>query len=475
MKFFNKHTAYIFSFFVAFFIFFVIPSKAYAFCGTASLTPSSPPARTQNTTYTIVLNGCDFGGIGGAGLYVDVVVKPHGTTTEIYRKLVMGATEAQPHTTMISNFVNQSIVDQFGQDPGQGQFYDVYLELKGIGGILFDTQQTNPPTMQILYTGQQPQCDDIIPNGSGLTCPTQCPAVDKGNGTSQCTVPPTQAAPAQCSMTEFTVHRLSDTRWLMDWKVNSVGLRAAAANGDQFRTAVIRNNIDILNARYVDCGGILQSNIDLGLAAGQCDGPFQGGDNITFVVEKTCNNGVGKCGPPYLCETAAQQLLLTQPIETTITPGATIVVTPVPTPYCSDVLLEQCLYGCTPTIGGGTCKPAPGNTGTISPPQSKPGPIQTCMIGGGAGIETGIGCIPSNPAALFKTLLTIAIGIAGGIAFLLIILGGMRILTSSGNPESMNEGREIVTSAITGLLLIIFSIFLLRLIGVDILAIPGFS
>ncbi|MBI3956059.1 hypothetical protein HY339_02290 [Candidatus Gottesmanbacteria bacterium] len=73
------------------------------------------------------------------------------------------------------------------------------------------------------------------------------------------------------------------------------------------------------------------------------------------------------------------------------------------------------------------------------------------------------------------TLLNFGIGIAGGIAFLLIIFGGFQILTSAGNPERLNAGKELISSAITGLLMIVFSVFLLRIIGVDILGIPSFT
>lgn len=90
-------------------------------------------------------------------------------------------------------------------------------------------------------------------------------------------------------------------------------------------------------------------------------------------------------------------------------------------------------------------------------------------------IKTAIGCITGDTKELFATLLRFAIGIAGGIAFLLIIFGGLRIILSSGNPEGMMEGKEIVTAAIVGLLMIIFSVFILRFIGVDVLKIPGFS
>ncbi len=94
---------------------------------------------------------------------------------------------------------------------------------------------------------------------------------------------------------------------------------------------------------------------------------------------------------------------------------------------------------------------------------------------GGKGIITALGCIPTEPSAFIGKLLTVGIGLAGGIAFLLILFGGFQIMTSAGNPEQLNAGRELVSSAIAGLLLIIFSVFILRSIGVDILGIPGFT
>jgi len=46
------------------------------------------------------------------------------------------------------------------------------------------------------------------------------------------------------------------------------------------------------------------------------------------------------------------------------------------------------------------------------------------------------------------------------------------ILVSSGNPDKIQAGKELITAAIAGLLLIIFAVFILRLIGKDILGIP---
>lgn len=89
---------------------------------------------------------------------------------------------------------------------------------------------------------------------------------------------------------------------------------------------------------------------------------------------------------------------------------------------------------------------------------------------------TAIGCITtSDPQAFVAWLLARAIGIAGGIAFLLMIFAGLQIITSSGDPEKLKSGKEMLTSAIIGLIVIIFSIFLLKVIGYDILRLPGFA
>lgn len=99
---------------------------------------------------------------------------------------------------------------------------------------------------------------------------------------------------------------------------------------------------------------------------------------------------------------------------------------------------------------------------------------EACM-GSGTGAWTALGCVQTDPQKFIGQILGIAVGIGGGIAFLLILFGGFQILMSAGNPEKLNAGKELVTSAITGLLIIIFSLFILRLIGYNIFGIPGFG
>lgn len=93
---------------------------------------------------------------------------------------------------------------------------------------------------------------------------------------------------------------------------------------------------------------------------------------------------------------------------------------------------------------------------------------------GGIGIDTAVGCIPiRNQTEFVGFILRWAIGIGGGIAFLLLIFAGFQIVTSSGNPERLKAGQQLLISAISGIILLVFSVFILKTIGVDILGIPG--
>lgn len=94
----------------------------------------------------------------------------------------------------------------------------------------------------------------------------------------------------------------------------------------------------------------------------------------------------------------------------------------------------------------------------------------------GKGAWTAIGCIPVNNLNSFVGwLLGRLIFVASGIAFLLMAVGAFQILTSAGTPEKVKAGKELITSALTGLIFIILSMFILKLIGVDILHLPEFA
>jgi hypothetical protein len=98
----------------------------------------------------------------------------------------------------------------------------------------------------------------------------------------------------------------------------------------------------------------------------------------------------------------------------------------------------------------------------------------TCFRNGQEGINTSVGCIPVvNPTSFLTFILPWAIGVASGTAFILIVVAAFIIMTSAGDPQRAKAGKELLGAAIAGLLMIIFSVFLLDVIGIRILKIPG--
>lgn len=92
------------------------------------------------------------------------------------------------------------------------------------------------------------------------------------------------------------------------------------------------------------------------------------------------------------------------------------------------------------------------------------------------GVNTALGCIyVGSGTSLVETILRIATGLGGGIALALILYGVFIVTTSAGMPDKLKAGSEIITSAVIGLIFILLSVFLVNLIGINILGIPGLT
>lgn len=121
---------------------------------------------------------------------------------------------------------------------------------------------------------------------------------------------------------------------------------------------------------------------------------------------------------------------------------------------------------------------APGPTSVIGPPPEPP-----CQreIGGKclrspSSINQGDNSsldLNTDPAQLVLRLTTLILGIAGGIALLMIIIAGFKITMSKGNPQTLQTSREQIIASMAGLIFILLSYVIFQLIVVDILKIPG--
>jgi len=78
------------------------------------------------------------------------------------------------------------------------------------------------------------------------------------------------------------------------------------------------------------------------------------------------------------------------------------------------------------------------------------------------------GCVNTADAAgVINTIVRLSLGIMGGLVILRIIQGAVTM--QRGDPEGFQEGREIIVSALVGLLVLILSAAILNFLGINIL------
>lgn len=162
--------------------------------------------------------------------------------------------------------------------------------------------------------------------------------------------------------------------------------------------------------------------------------------------------------------------------------------TPIPEVNCGTIGLVCCPTGnqCTEgfpvesssgLVGSPTTCYCESSTPTPKPTSAARGNVDYYCPGDKTGINTAIGCIHvlGGQAAALNDILKWATGVGGGIAFLLMLYAGFMIMTAQGNPERLKAGQELLTSAIAGLIMLIFSVFILKFIGIDILGLDKFG
>jgi hypothetical protein len=80
-----------------------------------------------------------------------------------------------------------------------------------------------------------------------------------------------------------------------------------------------------------------------------------------------------------------------------------------------------------------------------------------CVVNGVA----TLGCIPK----LYQYIIQGILGLIGTLAVILIIFAGIRFITASGDSKKVEEAKKAITYVIAGLLIILFSFFIINLIA----------
>ena len=94
---------------------------------------------------------------------------------------------------------------------------------------------------------------------------------------------------------------------------------------------------------------------------------------------------------------------------------------------------------------------------------------------GDTAIDTALGCLSVDIQGFTSTLLKFLAGTAGAISLVIMLIATVQIMTGGDNAEQVKKGKELFTGAITGLLFIIFSVTLLRIVAGDIIQLDGFK
>jgi len=94
---------------------------------------------------------------------------------------------------------------------------------------------------------------------------------------------------------------------------------------------------------------------------------------------------------------------------------------------------------------------------------------------GQAGVWTAIGCIKRDPTSIMQRFISLGLGIGGGVSLIMTLAGGFILTTSQGDPKRTTQAKEMITSAIIGIIFVIFSVTILQFIGYTVFKIPGFG
>jgi len=100
--------------------------------------------------------------------------------------------------------------------------------------------------------------------------------------------------------------------------------------------------------------------------------------------------------------------------------------------------------------------------------------LNNINVTGKASVWTALGCVPLDlPTFISQYVFVTLLGLAGLLSLGCLIYWAFKLETGGASADVQKKAREGIRQCFMGLLLIIFSIFIIRLIGVSILDLPG--
>lgn len=86
-------------------------------------------------------------------------------------------------------------------------------------------------------------------------------------------------------------------------------------------------------------------------------------------------------------------------------------------------------------------------------------------LGGNRTIGVLLGGMPRTGDKYFTGLIVFITTFAGLLLLVYLVYGGLQLLTSGGDPKKVESGKQIITNAFIGLIIIFFAFWLVQIVG----------
>lgn len=88
--------------------------------------------------------------------------------------------------------------------------------------------------------------------------------------------------------------------------------------------------------------------------------------------------------------------------------------------------------------------------------------------------EAGLTGVPDNIGPLVSNILRYVFGIVGFLLLIYLVLGGLQLMVSRGDPKAISTAQAKITSALIGFVIVLFSVGIVVILG-KLLNVPTLS
>lgn len=91
------------------------------------------------------------------------------------------------------------------------------------------------------------------------------------------------------------------------------------------------------------------------------------------------------------------------------------------------------------------------------------------------GVKTFFGCLPASQNGIIAFMVRLIVGVSGLITFIIILLNLLKIMANATNPDAIAESRKKLISATVTFIVLILSLSILNIVGLQILDLESYG